>query len=76
MSTSTAPNAREAQRWPMGRRMREIEQHPDGSIYLEDQNEAGGGRLLRLCRGARLAPFASRRAASPRRRASSSVTSR
>ena len=41
--------AREAQRWPMGRRMREIEQHPDGSIYmLEDQNEAGGGRLLRL----------------------------
>ena len=42
-------NAREAQRWPMGRRMREIEQHPDGSIYmLEDQNEAGGGRLLRL----------------------------
>ena len=42
-------NAREAQRWAMGRRMREIEQHPDGSIYmLEDQNEAGGGRLLRL----------------------------
>jgi glucose/arabinose dehydrogenase len=42
-------NAREAQRWPMEHRIREIEQAPDGSLYLlEDQNEEGGGRLLRL----------------------------
>lgn len=42
-------NAREAERWPMGERLREIEQHPDGSIYLlEDEDEGSGGRLLRL----------------------------
>ncbi|MGZ8346245.1 MAG: PQQ-dependent sugar dehydrogenase [Allosphingosinicella sp.] len=42
-------NAREAQRWSMEHRIREVEQHPDGSIYLlEDENEEGGGRLLRL----------------------------
>jgi glucose/arabinose dehydrogenase len=42
-------SAREAQRWPMERRIREVEQAPDGSIYLlEDQNDEGGGRLLRL----------------------------
>lgn len=42
-------NAREAERWPMGERLREIEQHPDGSIYLlEDEDEGQGGRLLRL----------------------------
>ena len=41
--------AREAERWGMGARLREVEQAPDGSIYLlEDQNEQGGGRLLRL----------------------------
>jgi glucose/arabinose dehydrogenase len=42
-------NAREAHRWGMGRRIREVEQHPDGSIYLlEDQDDGVGGRLLRL----------------------------
>ena len=42
-------NAREVERWRMEHRMREIEQAPDGSIYmLEDENEEGGGRLLRL----------------------------
>jgi glucose/arabinose dehydrogenase len=42
-------NAREAHRYAMEHRIREVEQHPDGSIYLlEDQNEDGGGRLLRL----------------------------
>jgi glucose/arabinose dehydrogenase len=42
-------DAREAERWPMGQRLREIEQHPDGSIYLlEDEDEGQGGRLLRL----------------------------
>ncbi len=42
-------NAREAGRWPMGERIREVEQAPDGSIYLiEDEDEGSGGRLLRL----------------------------
>ncbi|HVQ08118.1 MAG TPA: PQQ-dependent sugar dehydrogenase [Allosphingosinicella sp.] len=42
-------NAREAARWDMGERIREVEQAPDGSIYLlEDQQGASGGRLLRL----------------------------
>jgi glucose/arabinose dehydrogenase len=44
-------NAREAERWDMGERVREVEQHPDGSVYLlEDQERPGasGGRLLRL----------------------------
>ncbi len=42
-------NARETERWAMAHRIREVEQAPDGSVYLlEDQNEEGGGRLLRL----------------------------
>jgi glucose/arabinose dehydrogenase len=44
-------SAREAERWDMGERIREVEQHPDGSVYvLEDQQRPGGagGRLLRL----------------------------
>ncbi|HYI47444.1 MAG TPA: PQQ-dependent sugar dehydrogenase [Allosphingosinicella sp.] len=42
-------NAREAGRWEMDARIREIEQAPDGSIYLlEDQQGGSGGRLLRL----------------------------
>jgi aldose sugar dehydrogenase len=42
-------NAREAGRWDMGARIREVEQAPDGSIYLlEDQQGGSGGRLLRL----------------------------
>lgn len=44
-------NAREVERYAMGQRIRELEQHPDGSVYvLEDQRESGGagGRLLRL----------------------------
>lgn len=41
--------AREAERYPMGARIREVEQAPDGSIYLlEDQRDGTGGRLLRL----------------------------
>ena len=39
-------NAREAERWAMGRRIREVEQAPDGSVYLLEDGEAG--RLLRL----------------------------
>lgn len=42
--------AREAERFPMRRRIREVEQGPDGAIWvLEDQRD-GGGRLLKLTR--------------------------
>lgn len=42
-------NAREAERWDMGARVREVEQGPDGAIYvLEDTRQGQGGRLLRL----------------------------
>jgi glucose/arabinose dehydrogenase len=41
--------AREAARWPMAARIREVEEGPDGAIYvLEDEREGAGGRLLRL----------------------------
>jgi glucose/arabinose dehydrogenase len=41
--------AREADRWAMGRRIREVEQAPDGSVYLlEDERNGQGGRMLRL----------------------------
>jgi aldose sugar dehydrogenase len=43
--------AREAQRWDMGARIREVEQAPDGAILvLEDERGGSGGRLLRLAR--------------------------
>jgi glucose/arabinose dehydrogenase len=38
--------AREAERWDMGQRIREVEQGPDGSVYLLE--DAPGGRLLKL----------------------------
>ncbi|MFN3387294.1 MAG: PQQ-dependent sugar dehydrogenase [Allosphingosinicella sp.] len=42
-------NAREAQRWDMNARIREVEQGPDGAIWvLEDERGGSGGRLLRL----------------------------
>jgi aldose sugar dehydrogenase len=41
--------AREAERWAMGARIREVEQAPDGAVWLlEDQRDGSGGRLLRL----------------------------
>ena len=41
--------AREAERYAMGQRIREVEQGPDGAIWLlEDQRGDSGGRLLRL----------------------------
>jgi aldose sugar dehydrogenase len=44
--------AREAQRFPMGQRIRAVEQGPDGALWvLEDQRRGSGGRLLRLTRG-------------------------
>jgi glucose/arabinose dehydrogenase len=41
--------ARKADQWDIGQRIREVEEGPDGAIYLlEDQREGAGGRLLRL----------------------------
>jgi glucose/arabinose dehydrogenase len=41
--------AREAQRFDMDKRIREVEQGPDGAIWLlEDQRNMTGGRLLKL----------------------------
>jgi glucose/arabinose dehydrogenase len=41
--------AREGDRWPMAARIREVEEGPDGAIYLlEDERGGSGGRLLRL----------------------------
>jgi glucose/arabinose dehydrogenase len=42
-------NAREAARYGMGERIREVEQGPDGSLWLlEDEDDGSGGRLLKL----------------------------
>jgi len=42
-------NARKADQWDMGARIREVEQGPDGAIYLlEDERGGKGGRLLKL----------------------------
>ena len=39
-------NAREAERWDMGERIREVEQAADGSVWLLE--DGAQGRLLRL----------------------------
>lgn len=39
--------ARNADNWPMGARIRAVDQGPDGSVYLLEDGESGG-RLLRL----------------------------
>ncbi len=45
-------SAREAQRIDMGKRIREVEQGPDGAIWLlEDERNGSGGRLLKLTGG-------------------------
>ncbi|SEM92781.1 Glucose/arabinose dehydrogenase, beta-propeller fold [Sphingomonas gellani] len=42
-------NASKGDQWPMGARIREVEQGPDGAIWvLEDGGKGSGGRLLRL----------------------------
>ncbi len=42
-------SAREAARYDMGQRIREVEQGPDGAVYLlEDRKDGSGGRLLKL----------------------------
>lgn len=52
--TFDGTHAREAARYPMENRLREIEQGPDGAIWLlEDQRDGAGGRLLRLTPAAR-----------------------
>lgn len=41
--------AREAERWDMGARIREVEQGPDGALWLlEDERDGSQGRLLKL----------------------------
>ena len=40
-------NARKADHWPMGARIREVEQGPRGEVYLLEDGRSGG-RLLRL----------------------------
>jgi glucose/arabinose dehydrogenase len=40
-------NARKADQWAMGARIREVEQAPDGAIWLLQDGDSGG-RLLRL----------------------------
>jgi glucose/arabinose dehydrogenase len=41
--------AREAERFEMGKRIREEEQGPDGAIWLlEDDRKSSNGRLLKL----------------------------
>jgi glucose/arabinose dehydrogenase len=42
----TGDGAREAERFDMGRRIREVEQGPDGAVWLLEDGE--GGRLLKL----------------------------
>jgi glucose/arabinose dehydrogenase len=43
--------AREVQRVPLGARIREVEQGPDGALWvLEDEKRGSDGRLLRLSR--------------------------
>jgi len=45
----TEGGAVEAQRFDMGRRIREVEQGPDGALWLlEDERNGAGGRLLKL----------------------------
>lgn len=42
-------NARKGDQWPMGQRIREPEEGPDGAIWvLEDGRRGGEGRLLKL----------------------------
>ena len=41
-------NAREAERFEMGQRIREEEQGPDGAIWILEDGEGNGGRLLKL----------------------------
>jgi glucose/arabinose dehydrogenase len=46
--TFDGDQAREAERWDMGERIREVEQGPDGAIYILEDERGSGGRLLKL----------------------------
>ena len=46
VATLRRAQAREVRRYPMGRRIREVEQGPDGALWLLE--DGGGGRLLKL----------------------------
>lgn len=49
--TFEGETAQEAERFDMGERIREVEQGPDGALWvLEDERGGSGGRLLRLTR--------------------------
>ncbi|HKK52932.1 MAG TPA: PQQ-dependent sugar dehydrogenase, partial [Myxococcota bacterium] len=41
--------ARKADHWEMGERIREVEQGPDGAVWVLEDGD--GGRLLRLTPG-------------------------
>jgi len=46
--TIDGDTAREAERWDMGERIREVEQGPDGAIWVLEDGGKSAGRLLRL----------------------------
>jgi glucose/arabinose dehydrogenase len=46
--TISGDTAREAERWDMGERIREVEQGPDGAIWVLEDGGKSAGRLLRL----------------------------
>ena len=59
-------SAREAERFDMQRRIREVEQGPDGAIWLlEDGTRGGGGSLLRLVPAGEGAPVEAGSASPP-----------
>jgi aldose sugar dehydrogenase len=43
-------NAKKGDQWPMGARIREVEQGPDGAIWLLEDGGESQGRLLKLTR--------------------------
>ena len=48
----TGTNAAKGDQWDLGTRIREVEQGPDGALWvLEDGQRGAGGRMMRLTRG-------------------------
>ena len=41
-------NARKGDQWPMGARIRDVDQGPDGGIWLIEDGGKSPGRLIRL----------------------------
>ncbi|WP_326525110.1 PQQ-dependent sugar dehydrogenase [Sphingomonas sp.] len=47
----TGTDAKKGDQWPMGTRIREVEQGPDGALWLlEDGQRGAGGKLMKLTR--------------------------